>query len=140
MEIHNEKKTWHVKHKEKMSYSDRVSDSVSSFVGSWPFLIIQSSIIILWVIWNVVPGLPHFDPYPFILLTLVLSLQAAYAAPIIMMSQNRQTDRDRIQAMEDFETNVQAKQEIEKLMVSLDRIEVEKLDKIITLINNKKPQ
>jgi hypothetical protein len=82
-----------------------------------------------------IPGLPHFDAFPFILLTLVLSLQAAYAAPIIMMSQNRQSDRDRIQAMEDFETNVKAKEEIEKLITSLDRIEVEKLDKILAILN-----
>lgn len=129
------KKTWHTKHKEKMSYSDRIADSVSSFVGSWPFLIIQSAIILVWVAWNTIPGLPHFDEFPFILLTLVLSLQAAYAAPIIMMSQNRQSDRDRIQAMEDFETNVKAKEEIEKLITSLDRIEVEKLDKILALLD-----
>lgn len=129
------KKTWHSKHKEKMSYSDRIADAVSSFVGSWPFLIIQSCIIIVWIIWNSVPGLPHFDEAPFILLTLILSLQAAYAAPIIMMSQNRQSDRDRVQAMEDFETNVQAKEEIEKLITSLDRIEVEKLDKILAILD-----
>lgn len=129
------KKTWHAKHKEKMTYSDRIADSVSSFVGSWPFLIIQSAIILVWVAWNTIPGLPHFDAFPFILLTLVLSLQAAYAAPIIMMSQNRQSDRDRIQAMEDFETNVKAKEEIEKLITSLDRIEVEKLDKILAILD-----
>lgn len=129
------RRTWHSKHKEKMSYSDRIADSVSSFVGSWPFLIIQSTIIVGWIAWNSIPGLPHFDEAPFILLTLILSLQAAYAAPIIMMSQNRQSDRDRVQAVEDYETNVQAKEEIEKLMRTLDRIEIEKLDKILATLD-----
>ena len=76
----------------------------------------------------------HWDVYPFILLNLVFSTQAAYAAPIIMMSQNRQSERDRIQAQSDYQTNIDAKLEIEALAIRLDKIEVEKLDKIITML------
>ncbi len=76
----------------------------------------------------------HWDPYPYILLNLVFSTQAAYAAPIIMMAQNRQNERDRIQANSDFKTNVEAKKEIEELLARLNAIEVDKLDKIITIL------
>jgi uncharacterized membrane protein len=76
----------------------------------------------------------HWDVYPFILLNLVFSTQAAYAAPIIMMSQNRQSERDRIQAQSDYQTNVDAKLEIEALTIKLDKIETEKLDKIIEML------
>ncbi len=64
---------------------------------------------------NILGVINHWDPYPFILLNLLFSTQAAYAAPIIMMSQNRQSDRDRTQALADYQTNVEAKQEIEAL-------------------------
>ena len=77
----------------------------------------------------------HWDVYPFILLNLVFSTQAAYAAPIIMMSQNRQNERDRMHAEEDYKTNVDAKKEIEALAILLKNIEVEKLDKIIQMLN-----
>jgi uncharacterized membrane protein len=76
----------------------------------------------------------HWDVYPFILLNLLFSTQAAYAAPIIMMAQNRQNERDRIQAQQDYQTNIDAKLEIEQLQVRLNTIEVEKLDKIIQML------
>ena len=80
----------------------------------------------------------HWDAYPFILLNLLFSTQAAYAAPIIMMSQNRQNDRDRLHAEEDYKTNVDAKKEIEALSIILKSLEVEKLDKIILMIEDMK--
>lgn len=80
----------------------------------------------------------HWDAYPFILLNLLFSTQAAYAAPIIMMSQNRQNDRDRLHAEEDYKTNVDAKKEIEALSILLKSLEVEKLDKIILMIEDMK--
>lgn len=83
---------------------------------------------------NVIAFVHHWDVYPFILLNLLFSTQAAYAAPIIMMAQNRQSQRDRIQADNDYKTNVAAKQEIEELMTRLDSIELQKLDKIITML------
>lgn len=87
------------------------------------------------MVFNIFGLINHWDVYPFILLNLIFSTQAAYAAPIIMMAQNRQNDRDRYQAKEDYYTNVKAKKEIEELQKSLTRIELEKLDKIIELLN-----
>jgi len=84
---------------------------------------------------NVVAFVGHWDVYPFILLNLVFSTQAAYAAPIIMMAQNRQGDRDRIQADEDFKTNIEAKKEIEELQLRLNAIETEKLDIILARLD-----
>lgn len=76
---------------EKLTFGQHLADSVARMVGSWKFIIIQSSIIVLWVILNIVAFSRHWDPYPFILMNLFLSLQAAYTAPIIMVSQNRLT-------------------------------------------------
>jgi len=80
----------------------------------------------------------HWDAYPFILLNLVFSTQAAYAAPIIMMAQNRQNDRDRLQAQADYQTNIEAKQEIEALTLILNKLDVDKLDKIIAMLEEMK--
>lgn len=125
---------WHNKHSEEMTVGDHLADSVAIFMGSWKFIIIQSIIVILWMLVNIVGFLEHWDAYPFILLNLVFSTQAAYAAPIIMMSQNRQARRDRHQADADFECNLHAKAEIEDLQRALSRIEIEKLDRIIELL------
>jgi len=94
-------KTWHEKHKEKSSFGDRLADSVANGMGSWRFIIWQTIIVLLWMTLNVIGIINHWDPYPFILLNLIFSTQAAYAAPIIMMSQNRQNQRDREQALYD---------------------------------------
>ena len=104
-------------------------------MGSWSFIIIQTILVILWMTLNMIGFINHWDVYPFILLNLVFSTQAAYAAPIIMMSQNRQNERDRMHAEEDYKTNVDAKKEIEALAILLKNIEVEKLDKIIQMLN-----
>jgi uncharacterized membrane protein len=96
---------------EKTSFGERVADSVVKRVGSWRFLIIQSVILVGWVILNVVAYIQHWDPYPFILLNLVLSFQAAYTAPVILMSQNREASIDR--AKLDYFYNVNLKQELE---------------------------
>jgi uncharacterized membrane protein len=129
-----QKVNWHQKHKEEMTFGQRLADSVATGMGSWRFIIIQTVIVILWMILNVIAFLDHWDPYPYILLNLLFSTQAAYAAPIIMMAQNRQNERDRAQADEDFRTNVEAKKEIEELQVILNKIELDKLDKIITML------
>ena len=107
-------------------------------MGSWSFIIIQTILVVLWMVLNIVGIINHWDPYPFILLNLLFSTQAAYAAPIIMMAQNRQNDRDRIQALEDFSTNVGAKKEIEELQKKLNSIDISKLDKIIALLEETK--
>jgi uncharacterized membrane protein len=87
---------------------------------------------------NIIGFFYHWDVYPFILLNLLFSTQAAYAAPIIMMSQNRQNERDRLQAQADYQTNIDAKQEIEALTIMLNRLEVDKLDKIIAMLEEMK--
>jgi len=132
-----EKKTWHQKHKETMKFGDKLADSVANGMGSWRFIIWQTVIVIAWMVLNVIGFVRHWDTYPFILLNLIFSTQAAYAAPIIMMSQNRQNQRDREQAQHDYQTNIDAKKEIEELQVQLSKIEMEKLDKIIELLNKK---
>lgn len=103
-------------------------------MGSWRFIIWQTIFVLLWMSLNVVGYIYHWDAYPFILLNLIFSTQAAYAAPIIMMSQNRQSQRDRMQALEDYRTNQEAKLEIEALQIQLNKIETEKLDKLIQMI------
>ncbi len=130
----HQEKNWHSKHKEQLSIGQRIADGVANGMGSWTFIIAQSIFVGFWIIINLIALFQHWDPYPFILLNLLFSTQAAYAAPIIMMAQNRQADRDRVQAEEDFHTNIKAKKEIEQLQQALSRIEIEKLDKIISIL------
>ncbi|MDB5254075.1 MAG: hypothetical protein JWL80_141 [Parcubacteria group bacterium] len=106
-------------------------------MGSWAYITLQTVFVILWVGLNILGYLHHWDAYPFILLNLIFSLQATYAAPIIMMAQNRASERDRAQANDDYETNLQAKQEIEALQTHLSRLEVEKLNRIIELLEKR---
>jgi len=122
-------------HREKLTIGDKIADSVAKTVGSWRFIITQSIILIIWLILNVTAWIYHWDPYPFILLNLMLSFQAAYAAPIIMMSQNRQEAKDRLRAELDYETNVEAKNDIESLQKHLSKLELEKIDKILQVLN-----
>ncbi len=131
-------KNWHEKHRETLSFGGRIADAVANGMGSWRFIILQTILVILWMGLNLVGFIYHWDVYPFILLNLVFSTQAAYAAPIIMMSQNRQNERDRMHAEEDYKTNIDAKQEIEALSIMLKSIEVEKLDKIIEMLQEMK--
>ena len=129
---------WHQKHVATSSIGDRLSDNVAKGMGSWKFIIWQTVIVLIWMMLNVVAFVRHWDPYPFILLNLIFSTQAAYAAPIIMMAQNRQSQRDRIQAENDYLTNVEAKKEIEALQIHLNKIETEKLDIIIKMLQEMK--
>ena len=128
------KKTWHQEHKDNLSFGSRIADSVATGMGSWRFIIIQTVIVAIWMALNFVAFVYHWDPYPFILLNLLFSTQAAYAAPIIMMAQNRQNERDRMHAEADYQTNIDAKLEIEALTVKLNKLEVDKLDKIIAML------
>lgn len=130
-------KSWHDLHIAKMSSGARIADLVASFIGSWQFIIIQSVIFFIWVVFNtlwLVTASWQFDPYPFILFNLFMSAEAAYASPLILMSQNRQAERDREQAQHDYDTNIAAKEEIETILKELGRIEIDKLDKIIALL------
>ena len=132
-------KNWHAKHAEQLTFGERIADTVAATMGSWSFIITQSVILAAWIILNIIAWMRHWDPYPFILLNLALSFQAAYAAPFIMISQNRQADRDRHQAEEDYRTNVEAERRIEDLQRSLAALEVNKLDRIIELLEKQVP-
>ena len=129
---------WHKKHTAKLSFGNRLADAVANGMGSWKFIILQTVLVVLWMFLNVIGYAYHWDVYPFILLNLLFSTQAAYAAPIIMMAQNRQNERDREHAEADYQTNIDAKLEIEALTLKLNSIEVDKLDKIIILLQELK--
>ncbi len=131
------KKTWHQAHIAELNFGQRLSDKVANSMGSWKFIIFQTIIVLLWMTLNIIGWFYHWDEYPFILLNLLFSTQAAYAAPIIMMAQNRQSERDRANAEADYRTNIEAKKEIEALQIKLDSIEIEKLDKILTILQGK---
>ena len=131
-------KTWLDKHRDTLSFGQRLADKVAKGMGSWRFIIWQTIFVIIWMALNVIGFIRHWDVYPFILLNLIFSTQAAYAAPIIMMAQNRQSERDRLQAQADFDTNIEAKEEIEALQLQLNKIETEKLDKIISMLEEMK--
>jgi len=105
-----------------LTIGQKVADRVASTMGSWAFIIIQSTILLAWIILNITAWIRHWDPYPFILLNLALSFQAAYAAPFIMMSQNRQQDIDRKKAESDYQVNIKAELEIELLHQKLDQL------------------
>ncbi|HBP01108.1 MAG: hypothetical protein UY41_C0009G0046 [Candidatus Moranbacteria bacterium GW2011_GWE1_49_15] len=107
---------------EKMTLGQKAADKIASIVGSWTFIITQSVILMIWIILNVVAWIYHWDPYPFILLNLALSFQAAYTAPIILMSQNRTAEKDRRKASMDLYTDKRAESEIEEIQQQLKHI------------------
>jgi len=108
---------------EQMTLSERVADKVADIIGSWRFIIIQSVLIVIWITLNVVAWIEHWDPYPFILMNVMLSFQAAYSGPVIMMSQNRQSAKDRLAAEVDHQVNMKAELEIGLLMRRMDELE-----------------
>ena len=118
-----------------ITVGQRIADQVASTMGSWKFIIIQTTILFFWIVLNITAYVQRWDPYPFILLNLALSFQAAYAAPFIMMSQNRQQDIDRKEAENDYQINIKAELEIELLHQKIDDLrekEVLTLSKAIT--------
>ena len=100
---------------EGLTFGQRVADRVAAFGGSWPFIFVFGSVMVVWMGVNIV-SLAHFDPYPFILLNLLLSTLAALQAPVIMMSQNRQSTKDKLLAQNDYQVNLKAEMEIEGLL------------------------
>lgn len=132
---------------QSMTLGQRVADRVAVSVGSWPFIIVQSVLLCVWMGFNVYlavmehtqPGfLKAWDPYPFILLNLVLSFQAAYTGPVVMMSQNRQAEKDRLVAQSDYEVNKKSEVEIEVIMKHLvhqDKLLLDAIARIESLQN-----
>jgi uncharacterized membrane protein len=109
-----------VRHIDRRSFGERVADGVAASVGSWPFIIVQTTLLALWIVANAIligrwiSGEP-FDPYPFILLNLVLSFQAAYTGPVVMMSQNRQAAKDRDEAEHDYSIDKETLERLKRL-------------------------
>ena len=119
-------------HDQTMTVGPRVADQVAATMGSWHFIIIQSVILAAWIALNVTELFVHaWDPYPFILLNLALSFQAAYAAPIIMMSQNRQAAKDRLGAELDLQTNLKAESLIEEIHGGMDDLRLAKWEALL---------
>jgi len=119
-----------------LTLGQRVADRVAATVGSWHFIIGQSLLIVLWMGYNLMQGRSGWDPYPFILLNLVLSFQAAYTAPAIMMRQNRQAEIDRQQAGNDYEVNVKAELEIELLHQKIDLMREREIKALTELVRD----
>src|SRR6476620_2479845 len=106
----------------QLTMGQRIADAVAATMGSWTFIIAQSIALMFWIALNVTAYVQQWDPYPFILLNLALSFQAAYAAPFIMMSQNRQQEIDRQAAEHDYQVNIKAELEIELLHEKIDKL------------------
>lgn len=119
----------HQKFDDERTFGERVADKVSGFGGSWTFIIIFGAVLLAWIILNsfiLSQRGAAFDPFPYILLNLFLSMLAAIQAPIIMMSQNRLAVKDRIQATNDYEVNLKAELEIQRLHEKLDELREQK--------------
>jgi len=101
---------------EKRSLSQKAADMIAGTVGSWRFLIIQSLLLAGWFILNLVAWFTHWDPYPFIFMNLILSLQSAYTASIVMISENRQAERDRLEAHHNYELNLKEEEELRAIL------------------------
>ncbi|MBA8822108.1 putative membrane protein [Ochrobactrum sp. P6BSIII] len=116
---------------EKRTTGQRLADKVAEFGGSWTFIIVFGVILAAWVVFNSLLATRAFDPYPYIFLNLVLSMLAAVQAPIIMMSQNRQAAKDRLDASHDYEVNLKAEIEIMALHEKFDQLRSNELRGLI---------
>src|SRR5438477_7375756 len=120
----------------KLTFGEHLSDKIAEFGGSWRFIITFGSVIAVWVVLNALLLLNRaFDPYPFILLNLVLSCLAALQAPVIMMSQNRQSARDRLDAQHDYEVNLKSEMEIVSLHMKMDELREQQWAALLELQN-----
>jgi len=109
-------------HAGKLSFSDRAADAIARFVGSWTFITIFLVCLVGWVVLNALLLVKAVDPYPYILLNLILSCVAAIQAPVIMMSQNRQEEKDRLRALNDYKTNLKSEIIIEDLYQKIETL------------------
>ena len=114
--------------KEKYTLGQRAADTIAKFAGSWAFIFSFTGVLVLWMVFNVILAAKAFDPYPFILLNLVLSCVAAIQAPLIMMSQNRQEEKDRRRAENDYKVNLKTEIMIEYLRDKVNAILAKQLE------------
>lgn len=122
---------WHQKDAMSRSIGDRIADFVADFVGSWPFVLLHVVWFSVWIVFQI-------ESFPFGLLTMIVSLEAIFLTTLVLMSENRQEQRDRTQAEADYETNLKAKEEIEELQERLARIEDDKLSQILKLLEERR--
>ena len=127
------------KEKEKYTLWQRAADTIAKFAGSWAFIFSFAGVLILWMVVNAILATKAFDPYPFILLNLVLSCVAAIQAPLIMMSQNRQEEKDRNRAENDYKVNLKTEIMIEDLYDKVNAI-LAKQSQIEKLLTEKKTE
>lgn len=118
---------------EHRTVGQKLADIIASAAGSWTFVLLHAIWFFVWFFFEI-------EPFPYNLLTMILSLEAIFLSTFILISQNRQSQRDRLRAEKDLETDKAAKREIETLMTRLNAIEKNKLDKILRLLENKKPE
>ena len=130
----NQKRSLEKTSTEKSPLGHRLADSMAAEVGSWRFLISQSAILASWVGLNMMPGVPHWDQSPFMMLNLVFSFASAYTAPIVLMSQNRQSDIDRKNDKLDHQVNLRAGENIELLHEKLDNLHSKQLKELTQLV------
>ena len=114
--------------KEKYTLGQRAADTIAKFAGSWAFIFSFTGVLVLWMVFNVILATKAFDPYPFILLNLVLSCVAAIQAPLIMMSQNREEEKDRRRAENDYKVNLKTEIMIEDLYDKVSAILAKQLE------------
>ena len=117
------------------SRGERIADIVTATVGSWRFILIQSFLLAVWIVLNIIGWVKHWDEYPFILLNLALSFQAAYATPFILMSQNRQSEIDRDKAKQDLDVDMKAEIEIESLHQKIDSLREREIAELRQMLN-----
>jgi len=128
-------KNVHVLHLQQLTFGQRVSDKLADVAGSWRFIFAFGVVLGVWILLNTVALIHHWDKYPYILLNLFLSMLAAIQAPVIMMSQNRQEDRDRVRAEHDYEVNLKAELEIQQLHKKLDGLRKGQWEDLIAIQN-----
>ena len=123
----------HSEYQTQTRWSDRLADKIAAFGGSWGFIVSFAVFLMIWMTWNMLRFTTHFDEPPFILLNLILSFVASFQAPIILMSQNRQSARDKQEAIIDFAINYKAEQEIDDIHKNLHEIEnkIEEIRKML---------
>lgn len=117
----------------ELTFGERLADKVAAFGGSWTFLILFGAVLAIWIGINATIVALRFDPYPFILLNLVLSCIAAVQAPVIMMSQNRQEAKDRLRAQHDYRVNLRAELEVRELHDKMDHLLYRQMQRMLEL-------
>jgi uncharacterized membrane protein len=122
-----------VLHEEQLTFGQRVSDKLADLAGSWGFIFGFGLVMGVWVLLNTTALIHHWDKYPYILLNLFLSMLAAIQAPVILMSQNREEDRDRLRAEHDYEVNLKAEMEIQQIHQKLDELREKQWNDLLAL-------